>query len=157
MREGHDGSALFHFFDYCYFNRDTQAEPLRRREAVMLLAINWIEILVINEAKNVNKHSPIYNCLLFIWASFYVGLGPKFSLVKSASVDSKLPHQWSRYEISQTNFLTIQEIQNTFIQCVVMSLQCGCIGQPSQCGDATYRYFIQNNNLPSNYSDEKIR
>ena len=114
MREGHDGGARFHFFDYCYFNRNTRGEPLRRREAVMLLAINWIEILVINEAKNVNKHSPIYNCLFFIWASFYVGLGPKFSLVKSASVDSKLPHQWSRYAISQTNFLTIQEIQNTF-------------------------------------------
>ena len=48
----------------------------------MLLAINWIEILVINEAKNVNKHSPIYNCLFFIWASFYVGLGPKFSIKK---------------------------------------------------------------------------
>ena len=61
MREGHDGGARFHFFDYCYFNRNTQGEPLRRREAVMLLAINWIEILVINEAKKVNKHSPIYN------------------------------------------------------------------------------------------------
>ena len=108
------GARVSIFFCYCYFNRDTQAVPLRRREAVMLLAINWIEILVINEAKNVNKHSPIYNCLLFIWASFFVGLGPKFSLVKSASVDSKLPHQWSRYEISQTNFLTTREIQNTF-------------------------------------------
>ena len=108
------GARISIFFHYCYFNRDTQGEPLRRREAVMLLAINWIEILVIDEAKNVNKHSPIYNCLLFIWASFYVGLGPKFSLVKSASVDSTLPHQCSRYEISQRNFLTTQEIQNTF-------------------------------------------
>ena len=60
------GARVSIFFYYCYFNRDTQGEPLRRREAVMLLAINWIEILVINEAKNVNKHSPLYNCLLFI-------------------------------------------------------------------------------------------
>ena len=159
---------FFFFFDYCYFNRDTQGEPLRRREAVMLLAINWIEILVINEAKNVNKHSPLYNCLLFIWASFFVGLGPKFSIVKSASVDSKLPHQWSRYEISQTNFLTTREIQNTF---TLSTFSKSHEFQESSVSHVVIvrvylttlamwgcyiPLFIQNNNLRPNYRDEKI-
>ena len=31
-RAGHHTSHAFYFFDHCYFYRDTQREPLRRRE-----------------------------------------------------------------------------------------------------------------------------
>ena len=38
-RAGNDGPPrAFYCFDYCYFYRDTQREPLRRREAKKIVA-----------------------------------------------------------------------------------------------------------------------
>jgi len=31
-RRSHRPPRAFYFFDYCYFHRDTQREPVRRRE-----------------------------------------------------------------------------------------------------------------------------
>ena len=82
-RAGHASSpARFLFFDYCYFYRDTQREPLRRREnqrrcafvsvqqkksnrpiSVRLLFLFWSRVFISRSYEN-NSRQPLFQCCM---------------------------------------------------------------------------------------------
>ena len=64
-------TRAFNFFDYCYFYRDTQREPLRRRERSRDTFHTWKP-----QRKRVEK---VYNNWYYTWASNVFTVWHKFS------------------------------------------------------------------------------